>query len=91
MCFNIDESRSIVAVILTNIQNKFLSFLVILTKEQPMHRPHSGAFIHIEVNFNKIEKNTDLNGIYTTQTMFNVVTSEKSPTITTKSVLPLGN
>ena len=55
MCFNIDESRSIVAVILTNIQDKFLSFLVILTKEQPMHKPHSGAFMHIEVNFNKIE------------------------------------
>ena len=56
MCFNIDESRSIVAVILTNIQNKFLAFLVILSKEQPMHKPHSGAFMHIEVNFNKIEK-----------------------------------
>ena len=55
MRFNIDESHSIVAVILTNIQNKFLAFIVILSKEQPMHKPHSGAFMHIEVNFNEIE------------------------------------
>ena len=55
MCFNIDESRSIVAVILTNNQNKFLAFLVILGKEQPMHEPHLDAFMFIEVNFNKME------------------------------------
>ena len=55
MCFNIDQSRSIVAVILTNIQHKFLAFIVILCKEQPIHKPHLGAFMHIEVNFNKIE------------------------------------
>ena len=30
-------------------------------------------------------------GYAQTQTMFNVVASAKSPTITTKSVLPLGN
>ena len=55
MCFNIDESRSIVAVILTNIQNTFLAFLVILGQEQPMYNPHSGECMHIEVNFNEME------------------------------------
>ena len=55
MCFNIDESGSIVAVILTNFQNKFLAFLVILSKEQLMYKPYSGALMHIEVNFNKME------------------------------------
>ena len=49
MCFNIDESRSIIAVILTNIQ-------IILIKEQPIHKPYSAKTSKTDHEKQKLRK-----------------------------------
>ena len=57
-----------------------------------MYKPYSGALMHIEVNFNKMENKYGFEwDIHNSNYMFNVVTIEKSSTITTKIVLALGN